>query len=100
VVREPGSEERIWWGTVNQPLDEENFDGLRAKVVAHLDGSDLYVVDALAGASGVYRLRPNRSDEPEQVIAGGELIGLAFDPTGGFVLASSDTVYRFAEGRQ
>jgi hypothetical protein len=23
---------------------------------------------------------------------------MAFDPTGGFVLASSDTVYRFAEG--
>jgi hypothetical protein len=35
----------------------------------------------------------------EQIIAGGALIGLAFDPTGGFVLASSDTVYRFAEGR-
>ena len=24
-------------------------------------------------------------------------IGLAFDPRGGFVLASADTVYRFAE---
>jgi hypothetical protein len=32
------------------------------------------------------------------MIAGGALIGLAFDPTGGFVLASADTVYRFAEG--
>ena len=29
MVREPGSEERIWWGTVNQPLEEENFEGLR-----------------------------------------------------------------------
>src|SRR5438477_11077003 len=37
VVREPGSEDRIWWGTVNQPLEEENFDGLRAKVAAYLD---------------------------------------------------------------
>src|SRR5262249_17332937 len=26
VVREPGSEERIWWGTVNQPLAEEHFE--------------------------------------------------------------------------
>jgi sugar lactone lactonase YvrE len=63
---------------------------------------DLYVVDALAGASGVYRLR--RSDREagagvaEQLVSGGALIGLAFDPAGGFVLASSDTVYRFAEG--
>ena len=56
MVREPGSEERIWWGTVNQPLEEENFDGLRAKVVAHLDSSDLYVVDAFAGADPAHRI--------------------------------------------
>ena len=62
---------------------------------------DLYVVDALAGASGVYRLRveAGTSGSAEQMIAGGALIGLAFDPSGGFVLASGDTVYRFAEGR-
>ncbi len=34
--------------------------------------------------------------EAEQVVSGGSLIGLAFDPRGGLVLASSDTVYRFA----
>ena len=56
MVREPGSEERIWWGTVNQPLEEENFDGLRAKVVAHLESSDLYVVDAFAGADPAHRI--------------------------------------------
>jgi hypothetical protein len=55
-------------------------------------------VDALAGASGVYRLRGDRSQEAEQVVAGGALIGLAFDPRGGLVLASSDTVYKLAVG--
>jgi sugar lactone lactonase YvrE len=54
----------------------------------------LYVVDALAGSGGVYRLRADRPGEAEQVIAGGSLIGLAFDPRGGLVLASSDTVYK------
>jgi sugar lactone lactonase YvrE len=54
----------------------------------------LYVVDAIAGAGGVYRLRLDGPREPEQVVAGGALIGLAFDPRGGLVLASSDTVYR------
>jgi sugar lactone lactonase YvrE len=54
----------------------------------------LYVVDALAGASGVFRLRPERPDEIEQVLVGGELIGITFDPRGGVVLASSDTAYR------
>ena len=38
VVREPGSEDRIWWGDVNAEISEEHFDGLREKVVAHLGG--------------------------------------------------------------
>ena len=56
VVREPGSEGRIWWGPVNQPLEEEHFDGLREKVVAALDAGDVYVVDAFAGADPAHRI--------------------------------------------
>ena len=61
---------------------------------------DLYVVDALAGAGGVYRLELDDPAEPEQVVAGGSLIGLAFDPLGGVVLASSDTVFRIRAAPQ
>ena len=57
---------------------------------------NLFVVDALAGAGGVYRLRADRPGHAEQVVAGGEIIGLAFDPRGGLVLASSDAVYKLA----
>ncbi len=56
VVREPESEERIWWGTVNQPIEEEHFEGLREKVVTHLDSGDVYVVDAFAGADTTHRI--------------------------------------------
>jgi phosphoenolpyruvate carboxykinase (ATP) len=56
VVREPGSDNRIWWSKVNQDLDEANFESLREKVVAHLESRDLYVVDALAGAHPDHRL--------------------------------------------
>jgi hypothetical protein len=49
----------------------------------------------MAGLSGLYRLSMDRPGEAERLVSGGSLIGLAFDPTGGFVLASSDTVYRF-----
>jgi phosphoenolpyruvate carboxykinase (ATP) len=57
IVRERGSEDRIWWGDVNKPLDEENFFGLRDKVVAHLNVQPvLYVVDAFAGADPAQRL--------------------------------------------
>ncbi|MGH3105091.1 MAG: phosphoenolpyruvate carboxykinase (ATP) [Gaiellaceae bacterium] len=56
VVREPGSEARIWWSDVNVPIAEERFEGLREKLVSHLEGRDLYVVDAFAGADPAHRL--------------------------------------------
>jgi sugar lactone lactonase YvrE len=52
----------------------------------------LYVVEALAGWSGLYRLRAE--GKPELVLAGLGLVGVAFDPTGGLVVASNDTAYR------
>lgn len=54
----------------------------------------LYVVDALAGQSALYRLERDDPRRREQMLAGGSLIGVAFDPRGGLVLASSDTAYR------
>src|SRR2546425_1974399 len=57
IVREPGSEGRIGWGTTNQPISEEHFEGLREKVVAHLDAQEgLFVVDAFAGADPAHRI--------------------------------------------
>jgi len=38
------------------PLEEERFRGLRDKVVSFLEGQDLYVVDAFAGADPKHRL--------------------------------------------
>jgi len=52
----------------------------------------LYVVEALAGWNGLYRVRPDGSSE--LVVAGQALVGAAFDPNGGLVVASNDTVYR------
>ena len=56
VVREPESEDRIDWGSVNRPIDEERFEGLRAKVARSEQDQELYVVDAFAGADPAYRL--------------------------------------------
>lgn len=53
----------------------------------------LHVVEALAGSSGVYALRPGRPRE--LVVAGGTLVGLAFGPHGQLVVASGETVYGF-----
>ena len=54
----------------------------------------LYVVDALAGAAGLYRMSLDAPHDRELLIEGGSLIGLAFNPRGGVAVASSDTVYR------
>src|ERR687898_3312490 len=57
VVREPASEERIWWGDVNAEISEDRFEALREKVsVAIGGGDDLYVVDAFAGADPKQRI--------------------------------------------
>jgi streptogramin lyase len=55
----------------------------------------LFVVEALAGVSGLYRLPEGRS--PELVLAGPGLVGVAFDPRGGLVVSSNDTAYRLMQ---
>lgn len=54
----------------------------------------LFVVDALAGASGLYLMPP--SGDPELALSGPGLIGVAFDRRGVLVVASNDTAYRSA----
>jgi phosphoenolpyruvate carboxykinase (ATP) len=47
---------RIAWGKVNQPIAPATFERLRARVNAYLQGRDLFVVDAYAGADPRYGL--------------------------------------------
>ena len=54
----------------------------------------LYVVDALSGSSGVYRFT-NLDREPELVVTGVGLVGIAFGPRGEMVVTSNETAYRF-----
>jgi DNA-binding beta-propeller fold protein YncE len=54
----------------------------------------LFVVEALAGSSGVYRVPA--SGAPELVLAGPGLVGVAFNAAGSMVVASNDTAYRLA----
>src|SRR6476620_6915793 len=56
IVRERGSEDRIWWSDTNGEISEEHFVGLRAKVVSHLEKRDVCVIDAFCGADPKHRL--------------------------------------------
>jgi len=50
IVKEPGSEQQIDWGVVNQPFDEDKFDALWARVNDFLSDKDLFVADLHVGA--------------------------------------------------
>ena len=56
IVREPSSEAQIWWGAVNQPMEPAQFDGLYRRLLAELEGKELFVQDCWAGADPRYRL--------------------------------------------
>jgi sugar lactone lactonase YvrE len=60
------------------------------------DEGVLHVIDALAGAGGLYRM-PDLDGEPQLVASGAGFIGVAFGPSGEMAVASSDTAYRFEQ---
>ena len=57
-------------------------------------GGTLFVIEALAGSSGLYRLRPGKA--PELVLSGPGLVGVAFDDDGRIVVTSNETAYRLS----
>ncbi len=49
IVKEPSSEENIWWGN-NKPFAMEKFDALYARILAYMQNKNLYIQDCSAGA--------------------------------------------------
>jgi phosphoenolpyruvate carboxykinase (ATP) len=56
IVREPENEANIWWGAVNKDIDIGHYTTLRQRMLAYLQGRDLFVQDCWAGADSRYRL--------------------------------------------
>ncbi len=50
IVRNAATADTVAWGAINQPLEPATFDALRRRVVAYLQGRDVFVLDARAGA--------------------------------------------------
>ena len=55
VVREPSSAGKVWWGEVNQPISEEHYDRLRARLVEYVANKPLYAQDCHIGAHPDHR---------------------------------------------
>jgi len=56
IVEEPTSTDHIGWGKVNRPMSPEKFQVLYSRMLAYLQGKDLFVQDCFAGADQEYRL--------------------------------------------
>lgn len=56
IVREPSSQENVWWGKVNRPFPMDKFDALYSRVLAYCQGKRLYVRDCSAGADVKHQL--------------------------------------------
>jgi len=55
IVKEPSSESEISWGKVNVPFSEEDFSRVYFRLLAYLQGNDIFVQDCYAGADPEYR---------------------------------------------
>ena len=55
IVREPSSEANVWWGDVNHPITEANYDRLRSRLMAYLKDRRLYSQDLFIGAHPAHR---------------------------------------------
>ncbi len=56
VVREPTSENKVWWGKANRPFDPDKFKALYHRLLGYLQMKDLYVQDCYVGADPAYRV--------------------------------------------
>ncbi|KAL2149303.1 hypothetical protein VTH82DRAFT_8651 [Thermothelomyces myriococcoides] len=58
IVKEPTSEQDIWWGPVNKPMDPEIWKINRERAIDYLNTrSRIYVVDGYAGWDEKYRIK-------------------------------------------
>ncbi|MEM9296962.1 MAG: phosphoenolpyruvate carboxykinase (ATP) [Bacteroidota bacterium] len=56
VVEDSKTKDTVWWGDINIPISEVKFDQILNKMIKNLEGKNLYVRDAYAGADKTYRL--------------------------------------------
>ena len=57
IVDTPAVHDTIAWGKINVPICEEKFRMIKQKMLAYLQGKELFVFDGFAGADPAYTQR-------------------------------------------
>jgi phosphoenolpyruvate carboxykinase (ATP) len=55
IVREPSSENNVWWGKVNKEIEQNKFDQLFKKMRAYIQNKDIYLQDCYVRAGINYK---------------------------------------------
>ena len=50
IVDEPTSHDTVWWGDINRSMTEDQFNGLHKRMLAYLQGRDVFIQDLFAVA--------------------------------------------------
>lgn len=56
IVKEPTSENKVWWGKVNSAIEKEKFTNLFNRMSAYIQNKDIYIQDCYAGADPDYKM--------------------------------------------
>lgn len=56
IVKDAITKDKVWWGNINLPFEEDAFEKLYTKLIKHLSGKELYARDAYACADEKYRM--------------------------------------------
>jgi phosphoenolpyruvate carboxykinase (ATP) len=54
-VREPSSQDHVWWGKANKPFYPEKFERLKGRILEYFSQHELFVQDCYGGADPAYR---------------------------------------------
>ena len=55
IVEEPSSSAKVWWGSVNKPISEEQYDRLRTRLLKYVADRPVYSQDLYIGAHPKHR---------------------------------------------
>ena len=56
IVREESSQDKIWWSKANKSFEPIKFESLFHRLLAYLQGKDIFIQDCYAGADPQYNI--------------------------------------------
>jgi len=56
IIEESGSRDKIWWGKVNKGMSEERFNHIWHRLLAYLQGNDIFVQNLYVGTDPQFKV--------------------------------------------